>query len=125
MILEPSDIAAKVAEVSALIEARIGPKGPDLGRQLRRTGRRLPSAMRRQGAVLEQAQRMAGHPRLYRQIDGAAVALAHARLITHLETVDPLDRRRGTLLGLASVNAFNLLVVGALIVAILRWRGLV
>lgn len=125
MILEPSDIAAKIADVSALIEARIGPKGPDLGRQLRKVGRRLPAAMRREGAVLADAQSVLGHPRLYRRIDGAAVALAHARLVSHLESVDPLDRRRGVLLGLASVNAFNLLVIGAVIVAVLRWRGLV
>ena len=63
-------------------------------------------------------------PALARMVDHAAVQKAYDRVTAHLERIDPWQRRTDVIIGFLSTNAFNLLVVAALVFVALRWRGL-
>lgn len=104
---------------------RLGARGKTLARALRRAGRSLPKPARQAGARLVMMQGMAENPRLRRLLDPSEVDAALAELNTHLDAVNVAERRKDRLLGFAGGVVFNLMLLGALIVALLRWRGIV
>lgn len=114
-----------VQEVRALIEARLRVRGRSLEHQLKRAGRLLPKAMQREGRYLVQAATFMDHPKLGRMIDTAKVESAHRRLVEHLKSIDPAERRKTRLLGVAGVVSFNLIVVAGALIGWLVWRGYV
>ena len=71
------------------------------------------------------ATRLMGPPKLFRQIDAAALSAASNRVAAHLKTIDRADRRRGLWLGILGAIMANILILTALLIALLRWRGLV
>ncbi|MGJ5618335.1 hypothetical protein [Sulfitobacter sp. MF3-043] len=123
--MEHKDIAAKSLAIRQQLEAKLGVKSRDLSQALRRAGRRLPHGVRAQGAVLAEAEKRAGHPKLTRQLDSAAVRDAYDRMAAHLRAIDVADARKGRILGMAGVIAFNLLLIIAAFVMWLWWRGYV
>ena len=112
------------ARASALLEERLGLRGPDLERQLRKAGRRLPRRIRRDGETILMAERFAAHPKMARRIDQAALARAEARMTEHLEAIDPKEARKTRLINLAALVAAQVLLIGVAVVAVLAWRGL-
>lgn len=114
-----------VEEVRTLIEARLRIRGRTLEQQLKRAGRLLPSAMQREGRYLAQAATFMDHPKLRLMIDEAMVDTAHRRLVEHLKSIDPAERRKTRLLGIAGVISFNLIVVSGALIGWLVWRGYV
>jgi hypothetical protein len=58
-------------------------------------------------------------------IDHKKARGARDRLTAHLMTVDPKERRKDWILGILGGLAFNLLLIGALAIIWLRWRGIV
>ena len=113
------------ARASALLEERLGLRGPDLERQLRKAGRRLPRRIRQDGETIATAQRFAAHPRMARRIDQGTVDRAHGRFTRHLEAIDRREVRRTRAINLAALVAAQVLIVAVLFVAVLAWRGLV
>jgi hypothetical protein len=112
------------AELAVLMRERLGIRGADrLAVKMRRGGRLLPKAVRRQAAYLVEAEKQWGNPRLRRVIDEQKVTKAQADLRRHLEGIDPRDRLKGRLIGIAAPLAFNLLVVAGLLIAWLVWTG--
>ena len=107
------------------LRERLGVRGRHLRTRLRRAGRGLPKHARRSGEVLIMAERHMAHPKLRQRIDTVEVANAFADLHTSLAAVDPKDRRRGAILGMAGGLVFNLMLAVAALVAFLAWRGLV
>ncbi|MDG1116838.1 MAG: hypothetical protein P8N72_06900 [Flavimaricola sp.] len=65
------------------------------------------------------------NPKLARMVDAEKALGARDRLTAHLMTVDPKERRKDRILGILGGLAFNLLLIGALAVIWLRWRGVV
>lgn len=114
-----------VDEVRALIETRLRVRGRSLDQQLKRAGRLLPQAMQREGRYLVQAAQFMDHPKLRLMIDEAKVDAAHRRLVAHLTAIDPSERRKTRLLGIAGVASFNLILVAGALVGWLVWRGYV
>lgn len=104
---------------------RLGLRGPDLAGVVRKAGRQVPRRLRPAAAVLVEAERMAENPRLARLIDGARVERAARDLEEWLATQDPRERRRTRIINLAALGGFYILVTGALVVAVLVWRGIV
>ncbi|WP_212525108.1 hypothetical protein [Actibacterium sp. MT2.3-13A] len=113
------------ASVEALMEKRMGVGGRGLPAKLRRAGRRLPRHVRRDAGMIAEALHLARSPKLARQIDLARLEVAERRVAAYLRGYDRADRRKGAVLGLLGSLSFNLLAVGALVVAVLVWRGLV
>lgn len=120
-----ADVDKKIAEVSRLLEERLGVRGRTFERQVRRAGRLLPRGVRRQARVLIDAGRLAHHPKLSRMMDAGMVAGAHERITGWLLQVDPRERRRARLLNVAATVAFNLLLFFAIGVTLLWWQGFV
>lgn len=111
--------------VSELLGERLRVKGDTLEARLKKAGRRLPRKVRDAGAVLVQATQMIRNPKLLHLVDDAVVAEAYDICLRHLNTVNPNEAMKTLVLGIAAHIAFSLLVVGALVVATLYWRGLI
>lgn len=111
--------------VRELLRTKLGLRGKTLAAQLKRAGRRLPARHHRDGQVILSAQDRIVHPKLATTIDEAELNAAFAGLMNHLGAVDPKDRRKGKLLGWMGYQVFNLMVIAALLVAVLLWRGFI
>lgn len=122
-MLTEKDITAKSQTLLRLLRAKLGVSARDLEQGLRRAGRRLPGRVRAQGARVVAAQKMAGNPKLARQLDPREFSRAYAEVSAHLAAIDVADRRKGRLIGLAAVVAANLLIVITAFLFWLSWRG--
>ena len=118
-----SGLDRDVDDVRRLIEARLGLRGADLSDQIRKCRRALPRKLRQDGRALSIAHQHSQHPHLSRMLDEDAARAAAARLIAHLKGIDPRERRRTALIGWLGAISLNLLIVGAVLVAVLVWRG--
>ncbi len=110
-------------EVRLLIEERLKIKGKTLDRALARAGRLLPKWAQREGKFLAQATQLMAHPKLRLMIDEAKVEKAHRDLVTHLQTINPAERRKDYLLSTLGSISFGLIVVAGAFVGYLVWRG--
>jgi hypothetical protein len=117
------NIDARTQRLRDALEKALGVKARSFDAALRKAGRRLPKAVRRQAEVVARAQAIDGHPKLRHTIDTDAVVRAETEILAHLKTIDPADQRRGRRLGLAGVIVFNMLVVVTLFIVWLVWSG--
>lgn len=108
-----------------LFAAHLGVKSKRLERALRKAGRRLPAKQRENGARIVAAMERAVHPMLQAQIDEAAVERGFAALSAHLSAIDRADLRKTSAIRWASGLALNLLIVVAVVIALMRMRGLI
>lgn len=123
--MDRDEISAKSDELCTLLGERLSIKRGGLADRLRRAGRRLPSRIRAQARIVAEAEALCAHPKLARRIDREAVSRAHIEVRDHLRGIDAGYLRRGALLGVLGSLAFNLLLFAALMLAVLRWRGVV
>lgn len=121
--MAPEETDRVLKDISHLLATRLGAKGPTLAIQLRRAGRSLPKAMRREARVLIRAEQLRLHPKLYHTIQPAEVTRAHKALRSHLRGVSALDRRLGGVLGFLGAVSAGVLLIGAVAVTVLVWRG--
>ena len=89
------------------------------------TGRLLPRDIRRHGEKIVEAVSLQGSPKLARMVDEKSTVSAYDAIEKYLSGIDAWDRRKGNALGFLTTNAFNLLVVMALLIIVLRWRGFI
>ena len=122
-MMDAKDIAQKVEGVQELLTLKFGIKRQPLDKMLKRAGRRVPKRMQAKAQVLIDAEHLAGHPKLARQMDAAAVGRAFEDLNTHLKSIDVSERRKGRVLGLAGILVFNLLFVITAFILWMWWRG--
>ncbi|MFK7745720.1 MAG: hypothetical protein AB8B47_11745 [Roseobacter sp.] len=122
---ETDDITQKIETVRNLLEKHMGIKSDHLARGVHKAGRRLPRGVRKQAAILVEAETFAAHPKLMRQIDYPAVDRAYQDVSDHLRGLDLADARWGRFLNIAALIALNVLIVIVLVVLLLRWRGVV
>ena len=115
----------QVDEISALLAEKLRAKGRTLDAQVRRAGRRLPKRLRSDIQALIEAQRVADHPKLGRQIDIAAISAGSERVIAHLKTIDPWERFKDRWLGILGAISLGLIVTFIVVVYVLWARGLV
>ncbi|WP_323717110.1 hypothetical protein [Paracoccus aminovorans] len=121
------DIRPKADEIASLMAARFGGvrrgQQADLDSMLRRRGGALPRRLRRAARVLAEADRVAGQPKLARQVDFPQFERAHRALTTYL---GPLGRRIRWQDGAARVAASVALGLLVLVIAagVVAWRRL-
>ena len=116
-------VAERNARISELMQERLGIRGSDLETKLRKAQRLMPRWVYRDARTLVEAQRLMGHPKLMMQTDPTSLERSFQTCESWLKSVDPKERRKDKILGLLAVNAFNLLMVGALFVAALKLTG--
>lgn len=113
-----------IQDVRALLKERESASG-DLAGALKKARRRLPRRIFRQGMLLAEALPLLEHPKLQFTVDEPRLRGAAREVKAHLEAIDLADRRKGRVLDILASIAFALIIVFALTVAVLRWRGLI
>lgn len=112
-----------VDELEQLLRAKLGLRGSNLAARLAKAGRRLPKRIHQAGSVITQTQISATHPKLARLQDQKVIDTAFDKITSHLETIDPKNRRKGLILGIVGGLVFNLILLVLAIVVFLRWQG--
>lgn len=110
-----------IADIRALMRSNLRMRGATFEAQVKRAGRLLPRAVRRDAAQLIAARKLMENPKLARMVDPAQLTKAHANIITHLKTIDPAERRKDRILGFLGIIAFNILLMAGLFIAWLVW----
>jgi len=124
-MIDPQDLNAKADALADLLRQRLGLRGATLSARLARARGVLPRRLQRAGQVIVAAQRDAAHPRLAMMADPAPVEAAYAEITRYLKQIDGSERRKTTMLRWLGALVFNLIVIAALLVIVLRWQGLV
>ena len=124
-MIDPEAMNDEVARLETLLREKLGARGKTFEARLKHAGRRLPSFARKAGRQIVKARAKLGHPRLATQVDFAAVGRAAETLRNHLSGIDPAERRKSLFLGLLGSVVFNLLLLAIMIVALLRWQGVI
>jgi hypothetical protein len=122
---DPNDLARLSERLTQLMREKMDIRADSFPAALRRAGRRLPPALRREGQVIRIALEQVQHPRLARIADGAGAARAARRIEAYLAQLDPAADRARRRIFLAADVAFRIAVVLALFITVLIWRGLV
>lgn len=124
-MIEPEAFQHDMDALRGKLRSRLGVRGATLAIALRRAGRSLPRPARASGARLVATASMIANPRLRRLVDPAALDADLAELNAQLDAIDAGERRKDRLLGIAGSVVFNLMLLAALVIAFMRWRGLV
>lgn len=119
------NIEERLAQLATLMEERLGIGGAGFETKLARAGRKLPRRLKREGLALIQARDRARHPKLGRQIDQRRIEQAARAFERHLIGLDYAEQRMTFWIYWLAGNALNILIVMALAVAFVVWRGLV
>lgn len=122
-MIDTAKFHQRAESLSEMLQARLGVRGKSLKARLSRAGRRLPKAQRRAGQTLIETERLLGHPKLARLADPVATDQAFDSITGHLKGIDRAEARRNALLTWLAVVVFNLLLLGGLVVALVRWQG--
>lgn len=122
-MLSQADMDAIERKALEGLRAKLGVRAGTLPRAMKRAGRRMPREAHRAADVLASAKSQASHPRLSRLIDETSVTAAQTVFEAHLNNIDPKKRRTDRILSMLGTQAFNVLAVGALFIAVLYWRG--
>lgn len=122
-MIDEHKISDQIAQLEELLQTKLGLRGKTLAQRLNKAGRRIPNRIHKAGQTIIKAQSVFGMPKLMLQIDPETVTTAFSTIETYLETLDPKDRRKGTMLSLLGSLSFNLLAIALLLFIVLRWRG--
>jgi hypothetical protein len=108
-VVDPQNLAN---ELAGLLHAKLGiRRGDTLLQKLPLARALLPRAVQRAARVVAEAAKLSGHPKLMKRVDLPAVVAAHRLVADHLRRVDPKERRKDVLLGVALSLAVNLLLL--------------
>ena len=122
-MVDPKDINAKVAISLKLIEKKFGIESDDLGKAMRKIGRRLPRKAHDNAKFMVKFQQQSGHPKLAMQLSSDDFSKAFNVLQDALNSYDVKDHRKGAILGALGGLVFNLILAFTLLVVFLLWRG--
>lgn len=111
--------------IAQLMEDRLRIRGASLPDKLRRGGRYLPRRVRAQAAYLAQAAEKARVPKLQLQLDHPRISAAYDRCLRHLKPLGAGARRKALFLNALTSVGVTVFVTGALVIAVLIWRGFV
>lgn len=123
--MQADKIDERAGELTEKMARGLGVKGRTLEQSAARAGRWLPTRIRDEIAVIAEARALRGHPKLERRIDEARIERAYRHTAAYLDGLDLGAQRRRAALDMLSLIAFRLFVVGALVLAVMVWRGLI
>ncbi len=121
-MLDHNKFNTRIADLEGLLQTKLRLRGKSLQARLTKAGRLLPKRLHRSGKILTTAQQNLAHPKLSRLIDSSLVSNAFSDLETHLNGIDPADRRKGALLGWAGGLVFNLMLFFGLLMFLLKLK---
>lgn len=121
--MQPEELDSLSSELSALLARQAGARGADLAAQLKRADRLLTRRARKGGQAVVAALELGGAPKMQRMIDEHAVRRGARDLRAHLQTLQPWDRRKGQILGFLGTISAGIILITAVTVTVLVWRG--
>jgi len=113
-----------IAEVVSDLRAKLGVRGKDLATTLGNARHRLPRRIYNLGQTLVAAEPLAVHPKLSLTLDQTALAAAAEEINAHLAAIDLSERRKSWWLGTLGGLSFNLILMVVVLIAVLRWQGI-
>ncbi|RWR49937.1 hypothetical protein EOW65_08270 [Sinirhodobacter ferrireducens] len=122
--MDPITLRQMTGRVSQLLAERLGARGRTLRDRLKSRSRALPRRVRRAAELLAEAEALAASPRMMRQADMGEIAEAYDICVNYLRPLGSGARAQGLLRSIAASVVFGLVVVGALVLAVGRLRGL-
>ena len=122
-MVDPQQIRRDNADLCRLAGEKFSFTAQTLEGAMKKVGRRVPSYAHRHAAVLIEAERFAGHPKLSQRLDAKAIRKARGGLEITLKAVDAADRRKAAILSTLASLSFSLIAVFALLMLVLWWRG--
>jgi hypothetical protein len=122
---EQLSLEQMIAGVVSDLRAKLGVRGKDLASALNKARHRLPRRIYQLGLTLVAAEPLAGHPKLSLTLDQKALESAAQEISAHLAEIDLAERRKDWWLGALGALSFNLILTAILVIAFLRWRGIV
>lgn len=123
--MNPSTVQKMTERVSQLMAERLGARGHNLRERLESRARALPRKVRRAARVLVEAEALAAAPKIIRQADGGEISRAYDTCVHYLAPLGAGARLKALVLDMVTSVAFVLVVVGAVVLAVARWRGLI
>ncbi len=111
--------------IAGLMQDRLGARGGGLEAKLASRGRALPRKVRQAAEAVAKAAAMAQNPKLLLQIDHAALAQDYDLCLRHLTALTPRSGLWSGAVAIAAQVAVSVLLVVMLVIALLRWRGLI
>ncbi len=102
---------------------KLSVRGRNLKVQAGRARRFLPKSVRSDAVFLSESVKLAENPKLLRMLDQARLDAAYQNCTRFLNGIDPSERRKAMLLSIITRLAFVVVVVFALVVTLLAWRG--
>ncbi len=124
-MIDATTLTADIERLEMLLADKLGARRGNLARRAAKAGRRLPKWVRRNLEFLSQCGHIAGHPQLASTVEPAMIARAVERSERHLNAIDVKERRIKTALGIAAGLIVQLVILFAVAVAVMRWRGLI
>lgn len=115
----------QVDEIRNLLDLQLRARGKNLAAQVRKAGRQLPRHIRKDAQAVVSAISLADNPKLARMVDEIAVGKSAQNVINYLQTIDPIDRLKGRVLGILGGVSVVLLLTFGVFVYVLVKRGLV
>ncbi|NIZ08560.1 hypothetical protein [Pseudooceanicola sp. HF7] len=120
-----SSVEPELKKVERQLHRKFGHSRWGIDRLMRRAGRRLPTRAHKAAAEIQEARQMAHHPRLARVVDGERLKGSVRVLGDAVRDYDDKARRIDLLLSVLRALAFNLLVLGVIMLVLAHWRGLI
>lgn len=114
----------EIADLQKVMEKHLKLAG-EFTAQAARARRHLPRSMRLRLSRLVEALERMDHPKLALTLDQTQLVKDAKALKQHLKTVNLMDRRKGRALDIAATVMAAMIMLIALLVLVLRWRGFV
>jgi len=112
-----------VERVFVLLREKLGVRGGSLEARVRRAGRMLPRHVRLAARELVNADQMAQEPKMLLRLDPSRVSAAYSTCSNYLEGIDEKALKSKAVFGFAATLIVQLLVIGGVALAVMRWRG--
>ena len=104
-------IYERLNELTAFMSQQLRLKGATFSEVASKAGRKIPRRLKRDIAVISDAETLIQNPKLAIRIDEKQFAKSERRLRAHLEGFDPKAERRGEILDTIAKVAFVVVVV--------------
>ncbi|MDO5642438.1 MAG: hypothetical protein Q4G26_08665 [Paracoccus sp. (in: a-proteobacteria)] len=125
--MTPLNVRSWAEEVAVLMATRLGGarRGEvvTLDTMLRRRGGALPRKLYKKAVILRDAEALTLAPKIARQADFRPAAQAHADLVAYLKPFGRVTRMQDKMTNFAASVLFGLLILGAVVIWVLLWRG--
>ena len=123
--MEPAEIQALSERVFALLQSKLGARGSTLQKRLAYVRRKLPGRIRRAGDLLVEAQNMSQNPSLAMRLEQDRLSRATAEIERYLNEIDVAAERSRRRYNKMAAIAGQFILVTAIAVSVLVWRGYV